>query len=330
MIDEPFCLKMDYIDEDAEVTFETNSKPVTTLRRSWPQTIQEIEFRCGVTLRGKLPTGDGDLREPLPLGSKKYDWNPIYRERRAVRGRNKQPLNWKQLPEERVVGLDKGSIWNGGSGLFDIENNSEELAKISSLFDSSSSPKRRSVRAGKESVLGSKRVTALSMALRRLKLDQRSLAKMCWALREMDEKYITRSSVEMMLKCSLWAKNSELQAIKERFRVHQDLAEPDMILWTMAVIVPDASLRIKALGFRYEFDDLFESLIRATSLIKSAALEVCTSELLKRLMRVVMQIGNKINLAFGGVAAVSGDVSAQFDARSAGTDVHHSHSAGYR
>ena len=276
-------------EEEEYDSYPTNIRTVSGYRRSWPQTSKEFTERIGITNR----------KRPQYAGIR------LYEDRQRHYNVHKQVIDWVQLPEDKIAGLDKSTVWNGGSGLFNIDADATELEKIALLFDEKwSNANSRNAKMTKDSVLSTKRATTLSMALRRLSLRPPRLAKVGLALRTLNEAYLDESVVDLMLKSAIWANNEELSRIKSRVYAGQVLADPDALLWFMAVTVPDCESRLLAMGIRYEFDDWLNSTIRAMSIIKSACMEVCTSELLKQLMQVSLLVGNSINQAHGGIVAV--------------------------
>jgi hypothetical protein len=222
----------------------------------------------------------------------------------------RQVINWELLPEEVVAGSDRSTVWNGGSGLFDIDINEQEITRIVSLFSTGRpNPKKFSIikmnSSNRESVLDQRRSTTISVAMKRMRLQPSKFGKLAWALRDMNESYLTPTAVEIMMKSQLWATPKEIDDMRARIREGSELADPDALLWFLATSVPDTATRVSALAFRYEFDEVLGEMIRATSLIKAASMEVTNSELLKRLLRVILLVGNNINETFGGTAAVS-------------------------
>jgi len=282
----------------------SQERTVREFRRSWPQTEQEVEYRYGVRVRGNQFAADGEGSSKnkvmeMVLGEVP-EMSP--NENAPAHEPAKQFINWEHLPESVVVETDRSNVWNGGSGLFDIEQNETELSRISSLFAPVKSDKRLSLgpKTGRESVLDPRRATTVSVAMKRMKLQPSRFGKLAWALRDMNESYLTPTAVEILSKSSLWATPKEIEDMKARIKAGRELADPDALLWFLATSVPDMAARVSALSFRYEFDDIIGEMIRATSLIKAASLEVCTSELLKRLMRVILLVGNNINECQGG------------------------------
>jgi hypothetical protein len=284
-------------DESGKEAFQTNTVSVSFYRRSWPQTAGEICSRYGKCRKLDGRSAARDF----------YKWNRIYLDNREHYDAHKQVLPWQQLTEDHVLGgLYRSTVWNGDSGLFDIDVNTKELEKIAERFDASYSPqKRRSARMSKESVLSNQRATVLSVVLRKLNLRPPKLAAFGIKFRSMSEAYFDQSVVDLLLRSSVWASLEELQAIKSRLKDGYDLAEPDALLWFLAVVAPNTRDRILALAVRTEFDDWVSGAIRAVSIMKSACMEVCTSQLLGNLFRMALMIGNRINVAHGGVEAVS-------------------------
>lgn len=191
-------------------------------------------------------------------------------------------------------------MWNGGSGLFDIEENELELDRICQLF---SLHRSYSMRVVKETVLDHKRATQLSVAMKRLNLTPTKLGKLAWALRDMNESYLTPGAVEIMYKAKLWPSVKEVELLKKR--QNEVMQDCDAFLWFVHTSVPDLEQRIQAMNFRYEFEEQRQEMVRATGLVKAASSEVCGSELLKRTLRVSLLVGNYINETFGAPAAVS-------------------------
>jgi len=302
------------IDDECFLEEPTNHRRIREVRRSWPQTAQESEFRYGITVRGRQ-THDNDSKRGSTgkaidgLSSASHDADEQLSSSFSTHSQSdvqvRQTINWEALPEDKVCHLDRSTVWFGGSGLFDIEQNDVELARIASLFTPNKQEKKVSIsKAARESVLDNKRATTISVAMKRMRLAPAKFGKLAWALRDMNESYLTPTAVEILMKSQVWATPKELEDMKARQRDGFELADPDALLWFLATSVPDMSARVSALAFRYEFDEIVGELIRATSLIKAASLEVCSSELLKRLMRVVLLIGNNINESQGGTAAV--------------------------
>ena len=284
---------------------------IRELRRSWPHTAQEAEFRYGIPVRGKQKLNEGELALKVKaLEQSILSDSTIAKAASQISigsgGAIRQVINWDHLPDEVVEGSDRSTVWNGGSGLFDIEQNEAEISRIVSMFNTARSNSKR-FRIGKgirECVLDHRWATTVSVARNRMRLQPSKFGKLAWALRDMNESYLTPTAVEIMMKSSLWPSTKEIDDMKARIRDGHELADPDALLWFLATSVPDTAARISALTFRYEFDELLGEMIRATSLIKAASLEICTSELLKRLMRVILLVGNNINETFGGTAAV--------------------------
>lgn len=220
-------------------------------------------------------------------------------EEEGVRVRGALP--WEAVGKER----SGRNVWTGDSGLFDMEENPEELRRIAGKFAPVvSENKKRAVsttaqkQAGsKISVLDPKRATTISVAMKRMKIQPNKLGKLAWALRDMNESFLTPSAVEIMAKSMVWASPQEIAVLKSKVKEGVDLSEPDALLWYLATAVPDTAERIDALQFRYEFSELVSGLIAATSMLKAATLEILSSGLLKRVLRVVVLLGNKINEA---------------------------------
>jgi hypothetical protein len=296
--------------QGSELVLTTSS--IRVHRRSFPQTEQEAEFRYGISLRNRQleEEEEEDKRNSTKVNGLDISFGSYVTDATNGFDHHRQVIiNWEHLSEERVTNtLERSSVWNGGSGLFDIDQNLEELSKISALFTIPKmidSNKRKSGVPEKESVLDQRRATTISVAMKRMRLQPNKFGKLAWALRDMNESYLTPSAVEILNKSCLWATPKEIEDMKARVREGNELADPDALLWFLAISVPDMSARIAALAFRYEFDDMNGEMIRATSLIKAASLEICASDLLKRVMRVILLIGNNINETYGSAPAVS-------------------------
>jgi hypothetical protein len=299
-------------DDDSTITdstgksFTTSCKIATKCRRTWPQTMQEVENRYGKTIRGL------DFEHGLKIINKTqelmYGWNRLYYEenRPHYNTIRTQVIDWEQPPSEKGLAIQDNSIWNDANASHFENVDCVELARITSLFEPSRSDKRRSNRQHPvASVLGAKRSTTISIAMRRLKLQPPKFSKLADALSRMDEGFLDSSTVELFLKSSIWASDEELQLLKARICEGFELAEPDSLLWFLAVAVPNTNERIRALAVKHEFEVIMNQVIKATSVIKSASLEVISNALLKQLMRVILLVGNRINKGIAASEAVS-------------------------
>ncbi|KAH9255626.1 hypothetical protein BASA81_006456 [Batrachochytrium salamandrivorans] len=269
---------------------------VKTWRRSFPQTPQESQLRFGFP----QPKPDNPLLlEPATLHS--ATTTAALSSPPTVVHRN-QLVPWEHLNQNSVLGLTRSSVWNGGSGLFDIEQNDHELDRICQLFTLQN--RVVSTKFAKESVLDHKRATQISVAMKRLNLvpmNQTKLGKLAWALRDMNEGYLNANAVEIMFKSKLWPSTKEIELLKRK--QPESMPECDALLWFLHTSIQDMESRIQAMFFRYEFEDQRQEMVRATGLVKAASSEVCGSELLKRTLRVCLLVGNYVNETFGAPAA---------------------------
>ncbi len=219
--------------------------------------------------------------------------------------KKKQPvyISWDTIKDERIVKSNQPSVWwapeySKDKGL----NPSKEIERLFPVIDTSEKKQAAVVAAvaqsGKEvirSVLETRRATTISIVMRRLGIKTTKFAKLAWHFRDMDEKFLTREAVEMIQSNALWPTAEELRLLKNRFESGLELAEPDQLLWFMATTVPDVAARTCAMAFRYEFEESVEEMISACATIEIAAKELMTSKLLKRLMHIIVMIGNRIN-----------------------------------
>lgn len=282
-------------DADADATRTALPTGVRTWRRSFPQTPQESQLRFGFP----QPKPDNPLLlEPAAAHAVAAN-SPAPPP--TVVHRN-QLVPWEHLNQNSVLGLTRSSVWNGGSGLFDIEQNDDELDRICQLF--SLQARVVSTKFAKESVLDHKRATQVSVAMKRLNLvpmNQTKLGKLAWALRDMNEGYLNANAVEIMFKSKLWPSAKEVELLKRK--QPESMPECDALLWFLHTSIQDMESRIQAMFFRYEFEDQRQEMVRATGLVKAASSEVCGSELLKRTLRVCLLVGNYVNETFGAPAA---------------------------
>lgn len=219
--------------------------------------------------------------------------------------KKKQPvyISWDTIKDERIVKSNQPSVWwapeySKDKGL----NPSKEIERLFPVIDTSEKKQAAVVAAvaqsGKEvirSVLETRRATTISIVMRRLGIKTTKFAKLAWHFRDMDEKFLTREAVEMIQSNALWPTAEELRLLKNRFESGLELAEPDQLLWFMATTVPDVAARTCAMAFRYEFEESIEEMISACATIEIAAKELMTSKLLKRLMHIIVMVGNRIN-----------------------------------
>jgi hypothetical protein len=75
----------------------------------------------------------------------------------------------------------------------------------------------------------------------------------------------------------------------------ENLASEDLLLWMLCKAAPDCGLRVQAMNFRYEFESQLSAIVQSMMILKAACAEISSSQLLKRLMRVILLVGNFVN-----------------------------------
>ena len=253
-------------------------------------------------------------------------------------------LKWKGLAADSVSG--RMTVWGDGDGDGDGGGGGEaatgvldadDVAYVRSLFFAQTSqPPRATMRAGgksnaaaasattsggggngnapnglgnpdQKSVLDPKRATTLTVAMKKLNVKP---AKLAWALREMNERYLTPAACDLMLACELWpSSKEEFETLRLAAEHGEDLAPPDALVYYLGVVVPDTEARVRALVFRHEFEASLADTQRGVKLMLTACEEVRASQRLRSLMRLVLASGNAANEGAGG-AAVRGVVVA--------------------
>jgi len=151
-----------------------------------------------------------------------------------------------------------------------------------------------------QTALDPRRAQGINIMTKKLKLTPGAL---CSALQNLEESVLTPSAVEVLLATVVWPANDEeikaLQALADR---KVDLQGADALVWLVHQLVPDAEARIRAMVFRYEFDNALAEVDKAVGSVKRAAKEVVASVRLQQIMQVVLQLGNKVNQGSGVVA----------------------------
>lgn len=222
------------------------------------------------------------------------------RKKRAVR---KTSIRWDAIPADR---LKKGStIW--------CDQDDSEEAKLRELLTSSSdfehlfiqpppllvSDSQSVVSAAValpaastgKAVLDSRRAQSVCIGMAKLKLTGQALSA---ALLGLDETVLSAKEIQVIQGCGLFPTAEELALLAK----HQNgvkLAAADEFLWQVGSTVPDAALRVEALGFRFCFDEVVESTREELRCILAACESIRASTNLKDLLRIVLLVGNHIN-----------------------------------
>lgn len=282
-------------------------------RQSFPFSEQEFDSRHGVLARVPSPPPAEDEALPhrmeslLPLSKA----TPV-----PTTSSSPAPaiilhvINWEHLPEP--TGRGPSNVWSGGSGMFDIEDDTATLDMIAAMF-ARQAPKLAAAAAPsaakKVSVLDSRRTIKISLAMKRMGLEVKKFPKLIWALKDCNESYLTSDAVEILFEAQVWATPAEAHEIKTKIRLdggEELLANEDLLLWYLVKSVPDCGERITALSFRFDFDAQLNVTLQSMAILRSACAEICSSQLLKRLLRVVLFVGNSINSqAASGIALSS-------------------------
>jgi len=184
---------------------------VRALRRSFPYTLQEQEFRTGASrweIRSRAPQSAltslvNRLETKSPKSPRATAQLPLAAP--AVSLPN-QELNLEVRGFGKPVARE--TLWWGDSGLTDIEPVHKDLAELAALFPPAAIATRKkrtgtvvtkpiSSTAPITSVLEARRATALTIAMRKLKLQPAKLGKLAWcvcALPRADDAHIGRSA----------------------------------------------------------------------------------------------------------------------------------------
>ncbi|KAH9259550.1 hypothetical protein BASA81_001971 [Batrachochytrium salamandrivorans] len=284
-------------------------------RQSFPFSEQEFDSRHGVLTR--MPTPPPVEEEALP--HRMDSLLPVSSSRATtVASNNSAPIilhviNWEHLPEPVLSNRGVSNVWSGGSGMFDIEDDTATLDMIAAMFARQAPKLAPNLTASsaikKVSVLDPRRTIKISLAMKRMGLEVKKFPKLIWALKDCNESYLTSDAVEILFEAQVWATPSEAHELKTKIRLdggEELLANEDLLLWYLVKSVPDCGERITALSFRFDFDAQLNITLQSMAILRSACAEICSSQLLKRLLRVVLFVGNSINnQAASGIALSS-------------------------
>lgn len=219
-------------------------------------------------------------------------------------------IRWEAIPESRLIG--KETVFLGSD--FALELSSvDQISDLIKLFKElpkeekvqTEEPKQKPVPSRVknervESVLDARRAQAISIAMKKLKIQPDSPAKFTWALREMNETVLTSQAIGVLLSCPLWPiSEEESNALESKQALDGKLAEPDRLISFVIQAVPDVVTRINALAFRYEFEVSLEDTAKATIELKHNYKLIQMNSNLKVVVRSAILVGNSINQSSG-------------------------------
>jgi hypothetical protein len=302
--------------EEYHVVLQANKR---TPRNSYPFTHLERTQRIGYTsqvtiqkLNTKLTTG-----RATGLGLETFINNKFQATANNNTNNNDLPPLSKSFTNSKDIIKWKGlehldnrpSIWNSGLSAAagaDVVASTEEINYLQSLFKTTMKSEKSSTvvdvkkmgKIGGRSVLEPLRATAVTSAIKQLGVKP---IKLHWALRDMNENYLTKEAIELMLAANLWPiSKEELVALKTCVDNEVELAPADGLVYYIGTTVPDAQERVKALAFRHDFDTAILETIKGVMAITNAANEILTSRSLVKLLRACIFVGNQINQTVGG------------------------------
>jgi len=230
---------------------------------------------------------------------------------KVVKAPSKGPkqLRWEVLDSDMTQG---DTVWN--SAVDFAATLADDLARSLDLFfpsaataaaaaaDAASSTTRQASKqqlaalrpgvSGK-SVLDARRVQSIAIAMKKLKLRPGQLT---WALRDLNQTVLNPQAVEIILSTVLWpANDDEMRALKNVNASGTTMHEVDALVWLVGSTIPDAFMRVNALSFKYTFESSVAETIGMGKCVRDAAAELVGSARLKRLLGVVLSVGNRLN-----------------------------------
>jgi hypothetical protein len=227
-------------------------------------------------------------------------------------------LHWDPVPAERLV--NKDTVWGSGASEFRLPDEVLQQAKAvfvtgkpqageggaggrekQALQPVAETKKRaaklnvRGAQAPARTALDPRRAQGINIMVKKLKVTP---AILCKALEELDEKVLTPGAVEVLVATGVWpAGDDEAKSLQALLDAGVELTGADSLVWLVHHLVPDAEARLRAMAFRYEFDTLLVDTEKGILVAKQAAKELMASERVKRILQIVLDLGNCVNAA---------------------------------
>lgn len=182
----------------------------------------------------------------------------------------------------------------GGGPKRELVAPAEEEVKspVSSVGAGPGSPQAKDVR-----VLSDKRFNALSFMLSR----EKDLYGLVQAVRTLDDKVLTHARLEALRKNM--PTQEEMVMVNETMASDEQLAKPELFVRLMSRI-PEVAARLDCWAFKESFKDTAEEVLEPLLAIDSAIQATRNSTCLRRLLVLILELGNLIN---GGTARGQAD-----------------------